>query len=261
MQEHFKSEILNVGREDCSNLHFWGPGVRSCYVLHYIIKGAGVFTRSGKTYSVDAGQSFLIAPYEEIAYYPKPDDPWEYIWVDFSGGQYKRLLEKIFFLTDSCIIDRIAAEKILPYFQMLRDAPLAGCTAEGLLHTVLGVYADSYPSAAQNTGESSYFSQAVQLIHSFYHRPEFGVPALCSRIQISRVTLHRCFKAGCGISPGAYLQGYRIDRARELLARGMSIKSVAVSCGFNDPLYFSKVFSGAVGMSPRAYSRGTEPEK
>lgn len=31
--------LLATGRQDCSDLHSWGPGVRPVYIIHYILRG------------------------------------------------------------------------------------------------------------------------------------------------------------------------------------------------------------------------------
>lgn len=34
--------LLATGRQDCSDLHSWGPGVRPVYIIHYILRGQGI---------------------------------------------------------------------------------------------------------------------------------------------------------------------------------------------------------------------------
>ena len=81
------SEFISAGRRDCSDMHSWGPGTRTCYVVHYIIKGKGTFLKNGKAYLAECGESFVIRPFDNIAYFPDENDPWEYTWIDFSGEQ------------------------------------------------------------------------------------------------------------------------------------------------------------------------------
>lgn len=33
--------LVNYGRQNCEDMHSWGPGMRSCYVIHYVIRGSG----------------------------------------------------------------------------------------------------------------------------------------------------------------------------------------------------------------------------
>ena len=61
---------VDAGRQDCHDLHSWGPGVRQCYIIHYIISGKGTFTCGKKTYTLTAGQSFLICPAQVVQYAP-----------------------------------------------------------------------------------------------------------------------------------------------------------------------------------------------
>ncbi|MFQ8951859.1 MAG: helix-turn-helix domain-containing protein [Oscillospiraceae bacterium] len=83
---------------------------------------------------------------------------------------------------------------------------------------------------------------------------------MCGALGISRATLHRCFVRVCATPPGAYLTKYRLDRAKEFLERGFSVKSTALSCGFSDSLYFSKVFKTSVGISPGKYKKNASTE-
>ena len=62
---------VDAGRQDCHDLHSWGPGVRQCYIIHYIISGKGTFTCGKKTYTLTAGQSFLSCP-EQVAVWHDP---------------------------------------------------------------------------------------------------------------------------------------------------------------------------------------------
>ena len=68
--------LVGYGREDCSDLHSWGPGVRAFYIIHYVIRGAGFLECGGKRFRITAGESFLLYPYTELFYYPDPEDPW-----------------------------------------------------------------------------------------------------------------------------------------------------------------------------------------
>ncbi|MBO9597007.1 MAG: AraC family ligand binding domain-containing protein, partial [Cohnella sp.] len=74
------------------NLHRWGPGVRDLYALHYIISGKGVLETRQSSFALKAGESFVIFPHEEVYYYPDPQDPWEYAWIEFKGEEAPRLL-------------------------------------------------------------------------------------------------------------------------------------------------------------------------
>ena len=58
------------------------------------------------------------------------------------------------------------------------------------------------------------------------------------------------------MSPQDYLANYRISQATELLTMtDLSIESIALSCGYTDPLIFSKVFKIKKGQTPSRYRK------
>jgi AraC family transcriptional regulator len=65
--------------------------------------------------------------------------------------------------------------------------------------------------------------------------------------------LTRAFRASRGRSIGSYIAERRIERARELLESGMSVKSVAYATGFRAPSNFAAAFLRATGQTPRQY--------
>lgn len=69
---------------------------------------------------------------------------------------------------------------------------------------------------------------------------------------ISESSLLRGFKRITGCGPIAYHAKKRIERAAWLLVNtGMSVTSIAMDMGFDDPNYFSRVFRKVLGMAPR----------
>ncbi len=99
-------------------------------------------------------------------------------------------------------------------------------------------------------------SQAVPIIKYMdenYHLP-ISNAALCKIIHCSEVSLIAQVKALTGKTPKQYINERRIERAKEiLLSSDISVSEAAVRCGFEDPLYFSKAFSKATGMSPSRF--------
>ena len=104
MPVDLREGLVEAGRQDCSDMHSYGPSVRFYYIVHYIIRGAGYLRSGDRLYRITVGQSFVIRPFDNVRYYPDPDDPWEYAWIGFTGKPYVSVLEKTAFMTDRCII-------------------------------------------------------------------------------------------------------------------------------------------------------------
>ena len=65
----------------------------------------------------------------------------------------------------------------------------------------------------------------------------------------------RLFKRHMNTTLFSFLQEYRIERSLEYLSSNTSIKTVAEKAGFDDPNYYSKVFSRVKGCCPREYRK------
>lgn len=68
---------------------------------------------------------------------------------------------------------------------------------------------------------------------------------------MSLSSFNREFKKKFNDSPKNYILLKRIEKAKELLSfTNMSVKEIAFEVGFNDPLYFTRIFKKKTGMSP-----------
>lgn len=73
-------------------------------------------------------------------------------------------------------------------------------------------------------------------------------------LHCSEVSLISHVKSLTGKTPQQYISEKRVEAAKEMLLSGDEpISAVAAQCGFEDPLYFSKVFKKIVGMSPSEF--------
>lgn len=91
---------------------------------------------------------------------------------------------------------------------------------------------------------------------------QIKVSELAGVIGVSEPTIYRMFASVAGCSPIDYVNMYRLGKAHRMLGseNGMKIKEIALSCGFEDQLYFSKLYSKNYGRSPREYRRSLIPQ-
>lgn len=86
---------------------------------------------------------------------------------------------------------------------------------------------------------------------------QITLSSLCRHCGVSQSTANRIFRKHTGMTFLEYLTTRRISLARALIDKDPSlmIKEVASRCGFSDPLYFSKVFKSATGLTPSEYAK------
>ena len=198
--------LLATGRQDCSDLHSWGPGVRPVYIIHYILRGQGFIEYHKKTSPIHTGESFLIYPYDTIRYYPDPGNPWEYTWVEFTGKEAASLLDQTAFSPAAPVCPAICPARLRQLFADLQPLDLYHQNrneANGILRTLLGLYADYAPAPGlPDSPASSLLANAVFLIRSNFHHEYFHTEQLCQMLGVSRSTLYRAFQSELNISPG-----------------------------------------------------------
>ena len=105
---------LNVyfcGSENCSPRHAYGPAVRPHYLLHVILNGRGIYQYKGQTYSLSAGDAFLILPGEVTYYQADEAEPWSYAWVGFDGKAVSEILSRTVF-SDTFVFRNEAPESV-----------------------------------------------------------------------------------------------------------------------------------------------------
>lgn len=76
---------------------------------------------------------------------------------------------------------------------------------------------------------------------------------ICRHAGLSKSTLLRAFTKSKGITPYRYLETIRINRAKELLARGAQPIEAALRTGFSDQSHFTNYFGRFIGLTPGAY--------
>lgn len=83
---------------------------------------------------------------------------------------------------------------------------------------------------------------------------EYARALLVSPTHLSRLT-----RQATGLSASRLIEDRVIREARRhLVFTGLSISEIAYLLGFNDPAYFSRVFSRATGMSPKLFRSRAE---
>ena len=83
---------------------------------------------------------------------------------------------------------------------------------------------------------------------------------------LSRRGLHKAFLEHLGRNPGAELQRFRIERAKQLLARtDHKIEDIARQCGYQSANSFYLAFKQTMGKPPTEYrqsfAQNTAPSK
>ena len=248
------------GMENCTPGYSYGPAVRPQYVIHYIIDGEGSYTVNNKTYKLKKNQGFLICPGTVTYYEADKNNPWSYMWIGFNGVKaetylnYANLNEEnlIFeYSKDSTLKDYISEMLKLNEMDYSNELKL-----EGLLYFFMSKLVETRKDVFNQKAYKSaelYLEKSIEFIENNYSN-NIKINDIANYIGINRSYLTHIFKKNIDTSPQEFLVTYKIDKACTLLQNtDLSIKVVAKSIGYSDPLTFSKIFKKVKGESPKNY--------
>ena len=93
----------------------------------------------------------------------------------------------------------------------------------------------------------------LEYLHTHY-MDEITLGTLCRQVHTNRTTLNKSFKERTGQTVIAYLLGYRLRVATELLVHtGLTIDEIARTSGFIYDTYLIRQFTGKMGQTPTEY--------
>ncbi|WP_440115431.1 AraC family transcriptional regulator [Paenibacillus sp. QZ-Y1] len=256
--------LLFFGWEACDPSHYWGPGVRDSYVVHYIHEGQGSVFMEDREYKLTQGQGFVIFPDTLIHYEADAKEPWTYSWFGFKGVHAKAFMQRaqlnperpIFDAGDPNTFDRLYAEMVQASTRTGGDV-----FNQSLLYRLIAELISSSPEEERVqrplSTKEEYIKQAVQFIENRYSQ-RTSILDIAKAVGLDRTYLSGLFKERYGKSLQAFFLEYRMNRAAELLQHSaLSVSEVAHSVGYTDPLLFSKMFKRVTGVSPKG-SRNME---
>jgi AraC family transcriptional regulator len=100
-----------------------------------------------------------------------------------------------------------------------------------------------------------HLSRVIRYIEQNISRP-ISLDDLATIAQVSRFHFTRLFKRTVGISPMAYLERSRVQRAQDLIKEGeLPLAEIAVAVGFADQSHFTRRFHLHNGLTPAVFAR------
>lgn len=78
---------------------------------------------------------------------------------------------------------------------------------------------------------------------------------LAAQAGMSRTIFANSFKEVVGVTPGQYLQSWRLGLAQQLVERGTPMRHVADEVGYADEAALSRAFKAHTGLSPRDWRK------
>ena len=236
------------------------PKGRLDYQLLYIVSGKGHFYFHGEDRVVYAGRMVLIQPRQEQRYEYFGEDKPEVYWVHFTGSDVKNILRSYNIPMDDPIFYSGASSTYSYLFKEMINE-LQNCKTG--YEDLLAMYLRQIFLLVQRTRQeerptvSTYIQEEMEFARRYFnehYNEPISIQEYAESRNMSVCYFQRNFKQIVKHTPMQYLLTIRVNNAASLLeTTDYSMAEIAAIVGYEDPLYFSRLFRKIKGVSPRDY--------
>ncbi len=240
----------------------WRPRGRVDFQLLYVTSGKAHFHFGNEEKIVTAGHMVLYRPKEPQKYEYYGEDQTEVYWVHFTGSNVTNLLRS-YGLTDDkkvfycgCGLEYQTIFRTMIYeLQMCRDnyAEMLEMYLRQIFIMLQRYFKTSIKMDNSHIVEE--IDKATMYFNEHYSE-DISIDEYAETHHVSVSWFIRNFKQCTGSTPMQYILSKRIYNAEILLQDNTyNVTEVARIVGYDNPLYFSRIFKKAKGLSPSAYRK------
>ena len=240
------------------------PRGRADYQLIYIASGTARFHFDNEENEtlLSAGNMVLYRPKEFQKYEYLASGQSEIYWVHFTGSDVKNILRtygisddmQVFYVGSNMEFDMIFQKMISELQRCQPDykdmVPMLFCSLLITIHRQL---------TQEDAIKNEYLNQAMETASQYFidnYNTDINIEAYASSIGMSISWFIRNFKGYTGMTPMQYILSIRIENARLLLeTTRYTVTEIAAIVGYENPLYFSRLFHKQTGYSPSEYRK------
>lgn len=240
----------------------WRPRGRIDYQLLYVASGKTVFYFNGEPKEVAAGHMVLFQPKQEQHYeYFAVDRP-EVYWVHFTGSDVRNILKHYDIPLDRHVIySGSSATYAYLFKEMIHELQTCRTGFEELLE----MYLRQIFLLVQRSWEerkptvSSYLQEEIDYARKYFnehYNEDISIEEYAQSRGMSVSWFLRNFKQMTMKSPMQYILTIRINNAvSPLETTDYNVTEISTIIGYDNPLYFSRIFKKQKGVSPSDYRK------
>ena len=232
--------------------HVYGPEVRSHFLIVFVENGTAVLCRDEKEITFKDKDILVMFPGERIFYKAQTD--WTIKWIGVSGSQVENIFNMLGVKREKPIFTPKNHEEISSIMSQLYDikydsSMFTKYKIQSLVYSFFSLLlADKSVKTSSDPVKS-----ALRIIKYNYNN-DLNIKAMADDLFLDSAYFSRLFKSKVGISPKKFILQTHIEKSKELLRNtDRHIKEIAITIGYHDPLYFSKIFYKTEGMTPSKY--------
>lgn len=231
---------------------------REDYQLLYVASGSACFVLDGEKQFLPAGTMVLYRPFQMQDYCYYGEDKPEVFWVHFTGKEVENILQchKIEgpYIESGC--SDVYRQMFLQMIHELQTCRVSFAEQLDICLRQIFIQLQRCGNRIAQPHPRREMEEAVQYFQQ-HHTEQIHIEAYASSRGMSVSWFLRCFKEYTGQSPARYITGVRINNAVNMLENtNCTIAQIGAMVGYENPLYFSRIFRKYKGVSPREYRAG-----
>lgn len=236
------------------------PNGRVDYQLLYIASGKlRLFFEPSVETVVSAGHMVLYRPLERQEYNYLAEDHPEVFWVHFTGCDVESLLTQYGLCGEKHVFYTGTSPSYQRLFRlMIQELQLCKPHFENALRLqfqelLISISRHIDIHLTDNIYARKEIEDAIHYFNENY-RQNINIEAYAASRHMSTSCFIRNFKRYCNMTPLNYILSIRIANAKSLLENtSYNISEIASIVGYDNPLYFSRLFHKHEGFSPSEY--------
>jgi AraC family transcriptional regulator, arabinose operon regulatory protein len=230
------------------------------YAAVFVEEGQGdLTTERGGTLRVVGPALFWLFPNELHSYGPDSGSFWQERWALFRGTLIDEYVRREVMDPAKPLVSIVKHSEISQTFNalqsdMLKRRALGWVAAAATIHRLIAQVA-MHVSAGNSRASNEVTSRIANIIEerAFF---DIDFESLADELSLSPATLRRKCVSHLGIAPKHYQLQLRLECAKELLTTtDRSVQDVAMSVGYGDSFYFSRLFFKREGQTPTNFRK------
>jgi AraC-like DNA-binding protein len=219
--------------------------------IYYVTEGEGEIVLKQQTIQLVPGCMYLLPAYQLVKATCWDRMTHYYVHFQVESDVTNPLMQWAQPQLSICVQD----DEVRPWFERLKQS-FHSTTVDGYLHcqaSLMMLLAPFFKDITLQETNRSRFQTVLHYIEEHVGK-KISLDELANVMHLDPVYFSNLFTRTFHIPPSQFVVQKRVERAQQLLAfTNHTMKQIAEQCGFDNQMYFARVFQLRTGLTPTKY--------